>query len=375
MSHSKIVGGSTAARVMACPGSVKLCQQMPPKESSSFANEGTLLHNAIAQLLDSGAAPETVVGTTYEGVVLDHELLDVKLLPALAMMDEIDPKHEMEFTVEQKVDFGAVLPDVFGSCDLLGKRDKTTVIVDWKFGDGVGVSAEESEQLMFYAAAARHTPETKWAFEGADSLDLYIGQPTSGGLKCWHTTPKRIIKFEKDLIAAVRESEKPDAKLQQGSHCKWCQAKPICPRFTGAVDRALKVKLDALDVEHINAYLKNADLLDEWIRDLRALASQMADNGIVLPDWKLVQKRAVRKWMSDDEAAQALQALGVSPFKPQEIISPAQAEKALKPSKQVLPEGLTKAESSGTTLVPRSDPRPEALLIGQQLNLALSNLA
>jgi hypothetical protein len=32
--HSNIVGGSTAKRVIACPGSVKLVQQMPPRPSS-----------------------------------------------------------------------------------------------------------------------------------------------------------------------------------------------------------------------------------------------------------------------------------------------------------------------------------------------------
>ncbi len=36
--HSNIVGGSTAKRVIACPASVKLAQQMPPKPSSKYAS-------------------------------------------------------------------------------------------------------------------------------------------------------------------------------------------------------------------------------------------------------------------------------------------------------------------------------------------------
>ena len=45
--HSRVVGGSTAKRVIACPGSVALCAAMPPKPSSKYADEGTLLHNVM----------------------------------------------------------------------------------------------------------------------------------------------------------------------------------------------------------------------------------------------------------------------------------------------------------------------------------------
>ncbi len=56
MQHSKIVGGSTAKRVINCPGSVALVQQMPPQPSNKYADEGTLLHNVISELLDSHCA-------------------------------------------------------------------------------------------------------------------------------------------------------------------------------------------------------------------------------------------------------------------------------------------------------------------------------
>ena len=61
MQHSNIVGGSTAKRVMACPASVGLAAKMPPQPASSYANEGTLLHEAAATLL--GAGPSLVVIT------------------------------------------------------------------------------------------------------------------------------------------------------------------------------------------------------------------------------------------------------------------------------------------------------------------------
>ena len=368
--HSKIVGGSTAKRVIACPGSVALCAAMPPKPSSPYADEGTLLHNAIASILTSeNAGPTNVIGMTYEGVVLTQELYDEKLLPAYQALDIVDPNGMMEFEVEAEVSFGKYLPGVFGFADVVGRISNKAIVADWKFGDGVGVSVEENEQLMFYAAAAMRTKETAWVFDGATEIELMIIQPTVGGLKRWTTTPQRIKAFEKDLKAAVKASAKPDAKLVVGEHCRWCAAKPICPKMTGAVDRALKLQIEGLDVTHINAYLKNAELLEGWISDLRAVAFQMLEKGVKLPDWKLVQKRGTRKWTDESQAKAALLALGVteSDVTKTELLSPAQAEKVLKKHKLALPEEVITSVSSGTTLAPRDDPRLEVLQLGQQL--------
>ena len=78
--HSNIVGGSTAKRVMKCPGSVKLVQQMPPSPASEYAMKGTLLHNVIAEIL-SGKPLESFIGMTYAGITLTQDLADEKLLP------------------------------------------------------------------------------------------------------------------------------------------------------------------------------------------------------------------------------------------------------------------------------------------------------
>jgi hypothetical protein len=54
MQHSNIVGGSTAKRVINCPASVNLVNKVPPKGSSDYANEGTMLHAAIADYWEKG---------------------------------------------------------------------------------------------------------------------------------------------------------------------------------------------------------------------------------------------------------------------------------------------------------------------------------
>jgi len=351
--HSSIVGGSTAKRVMNCPGSVALVAKMPPQPSSSYADEGTLLHDVIANCLIDDLHPDVFLGTKYGEAELTEDLVTAKLLPALAALDKISTT--MEYAVEQKVDFGKKLPGVFGSADLIGRDGDRAIVLDWKFGSGVIVTAEENEQLLFYAAAARRT--VPWAFEGVKEVELVIIQPPE--VRRWTTNLKRLVRFEKELAAAVAAAKRPDAALKDGEHCRWCAAKPLCPLQTGAVERALRAQLSALPVETISDWLTKADQIEDWIKDLRALAFQLLMEGSDVPGWKLVPKRATRQWSKDETwTAEALQALGVpDPFE-KKLMSPAAVEKVLKKAKIELPSDMVVAVSSGDTLAPESDPRP-----------------
>lgn len=356
--HSNIVGGSTAKRVMACPGSVMLCQKMPPSPSSKYAEEGTMLHEKIEQLIDS------------DMILADLDVTDEqreKLAFCIRALDQIDPKKTMTYATEAKVSF-ADNPDIFGSVDLIGRVGDTAIVLDWKFGDGVMVEAKESPQGLFYAAAAMETKATQWAFYGATELEIIIVQPPH--IRRWVTTFDRVAQFKKDLMRAVRLAGQPDAPLEVGDHCRWCAAKPICPKMTGLVERTLQTQLAAIDGASIGAYLKQADLVEDWIKSLRELAFTMLENDRPVPGYKLVAKRAVRQWADEAKAEQMLLSMGVEPYK-QELISPAQAEKK---SKLTLPDDLVVAVSSGSTLAPEDDPRPAVLNIGKQLTAALSKL-
>jgi hypothetical protein len=374
MQHSNIVGGSTAKRVINCPGSVALVQKMPPQPSNKYADEGTLLHNVIADIVMTDNPPEHYLGTKYEDQVLTQELIDNKLKVAMAALDEIDPTKEMEIEAETRVGFGDLLPGVFGSTDLIGRIRNRAIVLDWKFGDGIAVEVEENPQLMFYAAAAMRTESAEWAFDGVDEIECVIVQPPQ--VKRWVTTPKRIAEFELQLVQAVKLAQKPDAELKTGDHCRWCAAKPICPQMTGAVDRALKTSIEAIDAPALGAYLANADMLEDWIKDLRALAHQILDSGASVPGYKLVAKRGTRQWTKENEVVHWLDGIGLenNEIYSKELLSPAQMEKVLKKRKLALPDDLVVSVSSGTTIAPESDPRPAVVQIGKQLTAALSKL-
>ena len=358
MIHSTIVGGSTAKRVIACPASINLVAKMPPKPSSKYADEGTLLHDAISQILDCKATPASVIGMVYEGITLTQELYDDKIAVALAALDEIDPDKRMEFAVESRVGFGDTMPGVFGSADLLGRIGDRAVVLDWKFGDGVMVDAVENAQGMFYAAAAMRTPETQWVFEGVTEVEIIIVQPPM--VRRWVTTPKRIVEFEFDLVAAVNG---PRTKMQTGEHCRWCAAKPTCPMVTGAVDRALRASLLRIDATQVSDYLAQAELLESWIDSVRVLAYDMLENNVKVPGFKLVAKRGTRQWVNDEAPVELL---GDKAFE-SKLISVAQAEKLV--GKKNFPSDLAVSVSTGSTLVPEDDPRPAVLNLSSILKL------
>jgi len=374
MQHSSVVGGSTAKRVINCPASVKLVASVPPAPSSKYADEGTLLHNAITECLESGCTPMSLVGAEYNGIALTEDLVERKLAPALALLDDLDPFKDGEFVCEAKVDFGDFIPGAFGSCDLLLRVGKSAYVIDWKFGDGVPVEAIDNEQLLFYAAAALRGDHTRWVFEGAQTIQLVIIQPPS--LKRWEVSVPQLMRFAARLRDAVKMSERPDAWTKAGDWCRFCPAKAICPQMTGAADRALKVQIDALDARQLGAHLRMADMLEDWIKAVREMSLQTLEAGGTVPGYKLVAKRATRQWTDEAAAVAALTAAGVdeSDLMVTELKSPAQVEKVLKKTKTAMPDGLITAISSGHTLAPEDDPRPAVLQIGQQLTAALTKL-
>lgn len=358
MLHSSIVGGSTAKRVMACPASVNLCAKMPPRPSSVHADRGTLLHDAIAMLLDGKV--ERVIGMEYNGIILTQELYDDKIAVALAALDEIDPDKRMEFAVESRVGFGDLLPGVFGSADLLGRIGNRAIVLDWKFGDGVVVDAVENAQGMFYSGAAMRTPDTQWVFDGATEIEIIIVQPPM--TRRWVTTPARIKQFEAELVAAVKQSQKDDAAFNAGDHCRWCAAKPVCPKMTGEVDRFMKTSLQTIDATQIGHYLQQADQIEDFIKSVREMAFTMLENDVPVSGYKLVAKRGTRQWTNEDDA---IKFLGDKAFE-SKLISVAQAEKLV--GKKNFPQELAVSVSSGNTLANEDDPRPAILNLSKVLS-------
>jgi hypothetical protein len=102
-------------------------------------------------------------------------------------------------------------------------------------------------------------------------------------------------------------------------------------------------------------------MMIEWGQAVKDTAHRHLEEGGSIDGWKLVQKRATRKWTDEEAADRFMQEAGVPPEQRSvnTVISPAEAEKVLKRLKAgEIPDSLVSKISSGTTLATADDKRP-----------------
>jgi hypothetical protein len=374
------VGGSTAKRVMNCTASVQHCAKYPNK-TSPFAEMGTALHEAI-DLIFQGKTREDrdVIGLTFNNHLITEELFDEAIAPALAAWDALEKElGGIDYFNEKRVVFPGI-DGAYGTVDIVGMAGDRSIVWDWKFGRGVAVTAEENEQLMYYAYAAAHTYPTDKFFDRDKPIELFICQPMVNNgepFTRWKTSWLQLEAFALELKRAVDVSQTPDATFKMGPWCKFCQGKVGCPEYNGVVQTLGAITRTETEAELVK-WLPYADLMIEWGENVKQAAHRLLETGGQLPGWKLVMKRASRDWVNDDMAEAFLKStpLPDETVHVKKLISPAQAEKALKAvGVKEIPDELIVKSSSGTTLAPESDKRPAVTLTATALEEVAKRLA
>lgn len=382
--HSDIIGGSIAARRIFCPGSYELEKKIPKaKRASTFAERGTALHEAMEDyLLNCDDLPVScLLGVEYNGFIIDQDMIDTKIVPALAALDEITAAAggDLDFMIEVRADLSNLIPGTFGTVDILGVgADKKLWVIDWKFGDGVPVSPIENFQMGFYAAAALYdtAPDVQDLVSacgdgGVEQFDIVfaIVQPRVGhddepNWAMWETDTLWVNQFAAQLVRAHEKMLKPNAPLSTGDHCRWCRAQTTCPlkqkQITSFADT--KVAPGLMDGVTLAHWLDQVAEVETFIKELKTFAHAEADRGLKVPGWKVVKKRPARVYDDPKAAATILirHLKSEEAHKPKEIITPSQAEKKLGKEKyQKLLAKSVSMVSSGTTLARDTDKRPD----------------
>ena len=382
--HSKF-GGSVAARVLRCPASVGLVAKVPAylRKVSAYAERGTALHAAMALLIDNARSLDGLVGETINGYTFSADDVDGTLRSAFAYADALLDAPGAEFYLEQRVIFPTI--DAFGTVDLLIRIGAVLHVIDVKFGVGVRVLAlfpvgdnEDlvNSQLLFYAAAARHSlPEF---FAGVEDIVLTIVQPMSIEPDAEMVSSVTVTHAELDAFivayrAACAEALSDAPRLQRGAHCRFCPARPICPEHTKPLldlsqfsmppafttppekEAYLQVLADGLNL--VDA-VKDIGVA---IRDQSRAAAERGDN---VPGYALSAGRAERHWRDEIVAQVALLSLG---FDHDDIIeaevmrSPKKIETRAKVRGLKVPQELIVSARSGVSLVKAENVRVPVL--------------
>lgn len=353
--HSKI-GASSMHRWANCPGSVRLSENMP-NTSSKYAYEGTRAHELAAALLTD---PKSVDGTDYEPEMWDAVTVYVNAIRALK---------PTWMRVEERFDLSSLHPGLFGTADcvMYFEEEKLLSVWDYKHGQGIAVEVEKNEQLLYYALGALMKTKVP-----CSHVEMVICQPRcfhpDGPIRKWKIDVIDLLDFAADLVEAAKRTENPNAELVSGDHCRFCPAAPICPTLHATAMESARSDFTpalAYDPSKLADALSKVSSIEAWVKAVKEFAQSEAQRGVDIPGFKLVPKRASRKWKFDEgdvESALLLEyGLSYTEVMNVSMKTPAQIEKLLSKEQKKQFEDLVIKESSGSTLAPISDKRPNAL--------------
>lgn len=360
--HAKL-SPSAASRWMRCTMAPTLEAGLPD-EASAYAAEGTQAH-ALAEF-----CARTSVGLSWGGKppeAADQEMQDAADEYAafiretyLMLKDEgADPHIETEL----RLDLTDWIPEGFGTADCLIVADGTLHVIDFKYGKGVKVDAENNRQMMIYALGALHWAQMLYDIE---AVRMVIVQPRLGGISEWGQTAE-------DLLAWGEDELKPAARAAYDGSGVYCPGDDTC-RFCKAAGSCRAqaehfVKLfddnpapDLLTTEEAGELLQRAAGMDEWLKGLKGMVFGALMDGEPVTGWKLVEGRSTRKYTDEDEIAKRLRKAKykVSEIYEKKLLGISKMEKLLgKKQMGDLIGDLIEKPRGSAQLAPASDKRPE----------------
>jgi hypothetical protein len=362
---------SSAHRWMNCPGSVEE-QKGLPDTSGFYAREGTAAHELAELCGVQGVKPHSALGhkINVEGDTFDvtPEMADAVALYIDTVTAGLGPDDVLQWERRYPLPF---LPgSSWGTADATryNRATKTLTVFDLKYGAGNPVEAFENPQALCYAGGALMEARVP-----VQRVEIVIVQPrawhAAGPVRRWELGVAEFADRLTDLAEAAERALKPNAPRVPGRWCKYCKAEATCATLSmmalaeaQMVFSENPVTPDQLTREQLGELAEKAIIIRSWAKAVEDHVHWLLNSGEKVPGWKLVNKRPQRQWVNPIEAADALKAKGLndSDVFVTQIISPAQAEKLLPGAAKASLKPLMVSVSSGTTIAPAGDRRPEA---------------
>ena len=318
MAHA-LLGPSSAARWIACPPSVKLCEQFEDVESE-YAKEGSLAHEIaelkVRKLIDPGLTSRKFTAAMkklrekelYQEEMQGYTDEYVEFIQEQMYSHLVTP----HVAVEQKVDFSEYVPNGFGTADCILISNDTLHVIDFKYGKGVPVSVENNKQLLLYALGAYLAYEMIFPIA---HIKMSIVQPRLANIDTWECSLDYLLEFAKIAQEKATMALKGEGDFNCGEHCKFCKAKAICKERANVNLELAKYEFKAADqltLEEIGEILEKAKDLAKWAEDLKEYALSESLKGNEVPGWKAVNGRGSRSFTNTDDAIKVLVDNGIA---------------------------------------------------------------
>lgn len=316
-----VLSASSSNKWLVCTPSVRLEENFENKTSEYMA-EGTLAH-AIAEFKVKSYFLEPIPKATYtrrlnklkkdehfDKEMLTHTDTYLEYIKGVALETNTKPF----IAVEQKVDYSDYAPEGFGTADCILISKNTLHVIDFKYGKGVEVSAEENPQMKLYALGAI---KQFGMFYDIKTIRLTIVQPRKDNISEFETAKEDLLSWGETVV-------KPQAQkafmgigdFVQGNHCRFCKAKGACEfrakenmKVVGEIKE--KQIRGILSNEEIADILNKTEGLNDWIKSVSEYALDEILKGNSVPGYKAVEGKSNRKIVDIDKAFEILEANGI----------------------------------------------------------------
>ena len=405
---------------MLCPGSHVL-QQGKPRRSSRYASEGTAAHQVLTWALQESRPAAAYIGRVTEADGFTFTVDEDMAGHVQVCIDYVTDAAGDEGVIfaDIRVNYSQYLDtpelEAWGTADVIIARGDELIVIDFKFGMGVEVSAERNPQMSLYALGALQ------AYQGLvadfERVRMVISQPrlkkaasefdiSVEELETWgRSTARSAVNTCRNAMAVDRTQVTSEVSwdrvyLRPGEkQCKFCSAKATCPALRAEVSKTAfditpaspddfaEAELPFTGYTHtepqwLAACLSKVDLIEDWCKAIRAETERRLLAGESVPGYKLVPgKKGARQWESDEQAKEVLKSIRLRDDQMYDfsVKSPAQIAKlgpaldkngAIKPIKDGDPKpvigprqwprvaAIIKQSQGKPHVAPADDPRP-----------------
>jgi len=355
-----ILSASSSDRWIHCPPSARLCESVRDK-GSDYAAEGTDAHSFCEHKLKSALSIRSK-NPTEDLSWYDAEMEDCASEYASYIMELVA---EVKKTcsdpivlIEQRLDFSMYVPDGFGTGDCLVIGDGTLYVIDFKYGKGVEVSAENNPQMMCYSLGALDLFDDIYDI---DAVCMTIFQPRRSNISTFTIPKDELLSWAETVLAPTAQlAYDGEGDFACGDWCRFYKVKTECRARAEANLEMARYEFKQsplLTDEDVEEILGKLDELTAWASDIKDYALQAAVSGKSWRGYKLVEGRSNHRYTSEAAVADAVTAAGYDPYEKKLLGITAMTTLLGKSKFNELLGELTYKPQGKPTLVPESDKR------------------
>ena len=359
-SHA-ILSASSSHRWMNCTPSARLEREFADRETEAAA-EGTAAHALCEHKLRRALKrrsrkPVSKYDCDEMDAYTDGYVEFVLEQLAQAKLECADPL----VLIEQRLDFSCWVPEGFGTGDCIIVADKLLHIIDFKYGQGVLVEAEENPQMMLYALGALRLFDSLYDIT---EVSMSIYQPRRENVSTWTISVDELNAWAENTLKPRAElAHKGEGDYLPGPWCQFCKAAVKCR--ARAEEKLQLARFEfapppLLSDEEIEDILTKLDDLTKWASEIQAYAQDAAINhGKVWQGFKLVATRTNRRYTDEEAVIQAANEAGYHDIFKKSLIPITEMERLMgKKNFTTILGSLVEKPQGRPTLVPVTDKRP-----------------